>query len=178
MVVWKVLQGGIITETTRLIMTNTLLFSSWTINYHRNLLKNHVKFTEIFWMVVFYWNAHSSAHILLFGFVDSLVWGPLSDQVKLLDCVPNSAKPDANLKMDMEVARCGVLALWSCSKSTKNKEAIWQAGAIPLLGRLLKSPHENMLIPVVGTLQECASKVRAVMQLEHVSSLYNLQVSV
>ena len=60
----------------------------------------------------------------------------------------------------MEVARCGALALWSCSKSTKNKEAIRKAGGIPLLGRLLKSPHENMLIPVVGTLQECASEVR------------------
>ncbi len=33
------------------------------------------------------------------------------------------------------------------------------AGAIPLLAKLLKSPHENMLIPVVGTLQECATEV-------------------
>uniref|UniRef100_A0A8C5NAX5 Armadillo repeat containing 4 n=1 Tax=Gouania willdenowi TaxID=441366 RepID=A0A8C5NAX5_GOUWI len=46
----------------------------------------------------------------------------------------------------------------TCSNSTKNKEAIRRAGGIPLLGRLLKSPHENMLIPVVGTLQECASE--------------------
>uniref|UniRef100_A0A7N6C1B4 Armadillo repeat containing 4 n=1 Tax=Anabas testudineus TaxID=64144 RepID=A0A7N6C1B4_ANATE len=48
----------------------------------------------------------------------------------------------------------------ACSKSTKNKEAIRKAEGIPLLGRLLKSPHENMLIPVVGTLQECASEER------------------
>ena len=33
-----------------------------------------------------------------------------------------------------------------------------RAGAIPLLAKRLKSPHENMLIPVVGTLQECASE--------------------
>lgn len=33
-----------------------------------------------------------------------------------------------------------------------------KAGAIPLLARLLKSKHESMLIPVVGTLQECASE--------------------
>lgn len=86
----------------------------------------------------------------------------LSAQVKLLDCVPNLASLTANQEKDVEVARCGALALWSCSKSTKNKEAIRKAGGIPLLGRLLKSPHENMLIPVVGTLQECASEVRGV----------------
>ena len=61
---------------------------------------------------------------------------------------------------DVEVARSGALALWSCSKSTRNKAAMRQAGVIPLLARLLKSPHENMLIPVVGTLQECATEVR------------------
>ncbi|CAG5895551.1 unnamed protein product [Menidia menidia] len=78
--------------------------------------------------------------------------------VKLLDCIPNSADPSKDHEKDVEVARCGALALWSCSRSTKNKEAIRKAGGIPLLGRLLKSPHENMLIPVVGTLQECASE--------------------
>lgn len=79
-------------------------------------------------------------------------------QVKLLD-IPDLATPTAEQERDVEVARCGVLALWSCSKSTRNKEAIRKAGGIPLLGRLLKLPHENMLIPVVGTLQECASEV-------------------
>lgn len=94
-------------------------------------------------------------------FIHTQVWVPcLSAQVKLLDCVPNLANLTANQEKDVEVARCGALALWSCSKSTKNKEAIRKAGGIPLLGRLLKSPHENMLIPVVGTLQECASVVR------------------
>ncbi|XP_032359465.1 armadillo repeat-containing protein 4 isoform X2 [Etheostoma spectabile] len=85
-------------------------------------------------------------------------YGGIKKLVKLLDCVPNLAKLTANQEKDVEVARCGALALWSCSKSTKNKEAIRKAGGIPLLGRLLKSPHENMLIPVVGTLQECASE--------------------
>ena len=61
-------------------------------------------------------------------------------------------------KKDVEIARCGALALWSCSKSTRNKLAMKKAGAIPLLAKLLKSPHENMLIPVVGTLQECATE--------------------
>lgn len=61
--------------------------------------------------------------------------------------------------LEADVARCGALALWSCSKSTKNKQAIRKAGGIPLLARLLKSNNEAMLIPVVGTLQECATEV-------------------
>ncbi|NXV12093.1 ARMC4 protein, partial [Cepphus grylle] len=59
---------------------------------------------------------------------------------------------------DTEIARCGALALWSCSKSTKNKEAIRKAGGIPLLARWLKCSDANILTPVVGTLQECASE--------------------
>uniref|UniRef100_A0A2R8ZN97 Outer dynein arm docking complex subunit 2 n=1 Tax=Pan paniscus TaxID=9597 RepID=A0A2R8ZN97_PANPA len=50
------------------------------------------------------------------------------------------------------------LAQETCHKSHMNKEAIRKAGGIPLLARLLKTSHENMLIPVVGTLQECASE--------------------
>uniref|UniRef100_A0A668AFR1 Outer dynein arm docking complex subunit 2 n=1 Tax=Myripristis murdjan TaxID=586833 RepID=A0A668AFR1_9TELE len=84
-------------------------------------------------------------------------YGGIMRLVKLLD-IPDLATPTAEQERDVEVARCGVLALWSCSKSTRNKEAIRKAGGIPLLGRLLKLPHENMLIPVVGTLQECASE--------------------
>ncbi|MGH0169054.1 UNVERIFIED_CONTAM: hypothetical protein FKN15_055835, partial [Acipenser sinensis] len=85
--------------------------------------------------------------------------GGIKRLVGLLDCVPdNSANLTSEQEKDIEVARCGALALWSCSKSTRNKEAIRKAGGIPLLAQLLKSPHENMLIPVVGTLQECASE--------------------
>uniref|UniRef100_A0AAZ3S0T1 Armadillo repeat-containing protein 4 n=1 Tax=Oncorhynchus tshawytscha TaxID=74940 RepID=A0AAZ3S0T1_ONCTS len=84
--------------------------------------------------------------------------GGIMRLVELLDCVPDSAALTEEQEKDVEVARCGALALWSCSKSTRNKEAIRKAGGIPLLARLLKSPHENMLIPVVGTLQECASE--------------------
>ncbi|XP_037746832.1 outer dynein arm-docking complex subunit 2 [Chelonia mydas] len=85
--------------------------------------------------------------------------GGIKRLVGLLDCVPlGSASLTPHQEKDIEVARCGALALWSCSKSTKNKEAIRRAGGIPLLARLLKSPHANMLTPVVGTLQECASE--------------------
>ena len=76
---------------------------------------------------------------------------------------------------DVEVARCGALALWSCSKSYANKEAIRKAGGIPLLARLLKTSHQDMLIPVVGTLQECASEVPrpALLPLTFFSFLFN-----
>ncbi|XP_060681704.1 outer dynein arm-docking complex subunit 2 [Hemiscyllium ocellatum] len=84
--------------------------------------------------------------------------GGIQRLVGLLDCVPTSAHLTAEQEKDIEVARCGALALWSCSKSKKNKDAIRKAGGIPLLACLLKSPYENMLIPVVGTLQECASE--------------------
>ncbi|XP_063306867.1 outer dynein arm-docking complex subunit 2 [Pelobates fuscus] len=85
--------------------------------------------------------------------------GGIKRLVGLLDCVPmRSSNLTPEQEKDIEVARCGALALWSCSKSTRNKDAIRKAGGIPLLARLLKSPHSNMLIPVVGTLQECASE--------------------
>ncbi|XP_075068107.1 outer dynein arm-docking complex subunit 2 [Mixophyes fleayi] len=85
--------------------------------------------------------------------------GGIKRLVGLLDCVPmRSSNLTPEQEKDIEVARCGALALWSCSKSTRNKKAIRRAGGIPLLARLLKSPHSNMLIPVVGTLQECASE--------------------
>ncbi|XP_072290434.1 outer dynein arm-docking complex subunit 2-like [Eucyclogobius newberryi] len=77
--------------------------------------------------------------------------GGIDKLVRLLDCAPGS-------ELGVEAARCGALALWSCSRSTRNKEAIRRAGGIPLLGRLLHSPHVDMLVPVIGTLQECASE--------------------
>lgn len=85
-----------------------------------------------------------------------------------MNCVPDGASVGAERERDMEVARCGALALWSCSKSTRNKEAIRRAGGIPLLARLLRSPQKNMLIPAVGTLQECASEVCTIHYIETV----------
>ncbi|CAF98754.1 unnamed protein product [Tetraodon nigroviridis] len=89
-------------------------------------------------------------------------------KVKLLECDPNAADLSADQEKSVEVARCAALALWSCSKSTKVKAAISKAGGIPLLARLLKSSNENMLIPVVGNLQEFASaeSCRAAIQTE------------
>ncbi|XP_064019025.1 outer dynein arm-docking complex subunit 2 isoform X1 [Pogoniulus pusillus] len=85
--------------------------------------------------------------------------GGIKKLVKLLESVsagPTSLTPSE--AKDTEMARCGALALWSCSKSTKNKEAIRKAGGIPLLAKWLKCSDADILTPVVGTLQECASE--------------------
>ncbi|NXV98376.1 ARMC4 protein, partial [Calonectris borealis] len=85
--------------------------------------------------------------------------GGIKRLVGLLECISvGSTSLTPYQAKDTEVARCGALALWSCSKSSKNKEAIRKAGGIPLLGRWLRCSHANILTPVVGTLQECASE--------------------
>lgn len=82
--------------------------------------------------------------------------GGIVKLVKLLDIGGENLENADPIKIN--IARCSALALWSCSKSNKTKVSIRKAGAIKLLATLLKSRHENMLIPVVGTLQECASQ--------------------
>ncbi|NWV84151.1 ARMC4 protein, partial [Dasyornis broadbenti] len=77
---------------------------------------------------------------------------------KLVELLESNSVGSSYQAQDTETARCGALALWSCSKSAKNKKAIRKAGGIPLLARWLKCSHTNILIPVVGTLQECASE--------------------
>ncbi|NXV71177.1 ARMC4 protein, partial [Atlantisia rogersi] len=85
--------------------------------------------------------------------------GGIKRLVGLLECASvGSTSLTPHQAKDTEIARCGALALWSCSKSIKNKEAIRKAGGIPLLARWLKCSNANILIPVVGTLQECASE--------------------
>ncbi|NWX41652.1 ARMC4 protein, partial [Steatornis caripensis] len=85
--------------------------------------------------------------------------GGIKRLVGLLECVSvGSTSLTPYQAKDIEIAHCGALALWSCSKSTKNKEAIRKAGGIPLLARWLKCSDANILIPIVGTLQECASE--------------------
>ncbi|NXS86933.1 ARMC4 protein, partial [Erpornis zantholeuca] len=81
--------------------------------------------------------------------------GGINKLVELLKSISAGSSYQAK---DTETARCAALALWSCSKSRKNKKAIRKAGGIPLLARWLKCSHTNILIPIVGTLQECASE--------------------
>ncbi|XP_014682000.1 PREDICTED: armadillo repeat-containing protein 4-like [Priapulus caudatus] len=104
--------------------------------------------------------AETIANVAKFGRARRTVrhHGGITKLVTLMDCVPLTSAMTPEIEKEVKVARCGALALWSCSKSRKNKHAIRRAGGVPLLARLLKSAHENMLIPVVGTLQECASE--------------------
>ncbi|NXU74757.1 ARMC4 protein, partial [Oreotrochilus melanogaster] len=85
--------------------------------------------------------------------------GGIKRLVRLLECTSvGSTSPTTYQVKDTEMARCGALALWSCSKSTRNKAAIRAAGGIPLLARWLRCSHVDILTPVAGTLQECASE--------------------
>lgn len=58
----------------------------------------------------------------------------------------------------MQVARGGTYALWSLCKSKRNRLLIKKAGGFPLLAKLIKSKNISLLIPVIGTLQECAAE--------------------
>lgn len=77
---------------------------------------------------------------------------------------------------NIEVARAGALALWSLSRSNRNKHAMQRAGVIPLLAKLLKSSNETMLIPVGGIIEECATDVwfHLILHTSEEQSLLNL----
>ena len=45
---------------------------------------------------------------------------------KLVELLKSKGQPNG----ENEVARCGAMALWSCSKSTKNKEALLRSGSL------------------------------------------------
>ena len=60
---------------------------------------------------------------------------------------------DTGLPISLRVARGSAFALWSLSKSKKNKLCIKKAGGLPLLARLVKMRQASILIPVIGTLQ-------------------------
>lgn len=51
------------------------------------------------------------------------------------------------------------MALWSCSRSAKNIQIIRNAGAVPLLRKLLDSASDDVILPTVGIIQECANDV-------------------
>ena len=67
--------------------------------------------------------------------------------------------PSTGVRSDTEVACCAARALWSCSKSRKNKVAMLKAGVVPLLARHLQAEDEALLVPIIGTIQECVSEV-------------------
>lgn len=60
--------------------------------------------------------------------------------------------------MPIKVARGAAHALWALSRSRRNKTLIKRTGGLPLLAKLVKMRQTSILIPVIGTLQECASE--------------------
>lgn len=59
----------------------------------------------------------------------------------------------------VNMAVAGAQALFSLSESRPNKEAMRMFGLVPLISRLLKSVHIDLIIPIMETCQNCASEV-------------------
>lgn len=76
-------------------------------------------------------------------------------------------------KEEVCVATAGAKALWSVSQSKKNRDAMRKAGCVRLLARLLKSVHEDVVVPIMGIIQQCSSEVthHSVMRMSYYLSL-------
>ncbi|XP_055710057.1 armadillo repeat-containing protein gudu [Phlebotomus papatasi] len=61
-------------------------------------------------------------------------------------------------KAVLTMAKAGARALWSLSESRHNKELMRRFGLVPLMGKLLKSVHIDIVVPIMGTVQQCASQ--------------------
>lgn len=51
-------------------------------------------------------------------------------------------------------------ALWSMSKSDKNKDVMRRSGIIPVMAKLLTSVHEDVVSSIMGIIVNCATQVR------------------
>lgn len=70
---------------------------------------------------------------------------------------PRENLSEEDLEM-VDMARAGAKALWSLSASRHNKEIMRKSGLVPLMGRLLKSIHIDVVVPIMGTVAECATQ--------------------
>ena len=68
-------------------------------------------------------------------------------------------KPPPKDEHDFQLTRNACMALWSCSKNPKNIQAIRAAGAVPILASLLVRGTDDVILPAMGIIQECASEV-------------------
>jgi len=60
----------------------------------------------------------------------------------------------------VELTAGSARALWSLSTSRANKEAMRKTGVVVLLAKLLRAVHEDVVVPALGTVQQCATEVR------------------
>jgi len=82
-----------------------------------------------------------------------------------MDDMPSTARHDMMKSMwnnKANMARCGALALFSCSRSKRNRMTARIAGVMPLLARQLLSTDEEILVPIVGTLKEFAREASVI----------------
>lgn len=59
----------------------------------------------------------------------------------------------------ISVAIGGAKVLNSIAKSPKIKAELHKHGVVQLMARFLKSVHTNLIIPIMGTVQQCADLV-------------------
>lgn len=91
-------------------------------------------------------------------------FGGIPKIVDLLDVALSSlTTPQDNLtqsqKEQLAMATAGARALWSLSESRHNKEIMRRSGVVPLMARLLQSIHIEVVVPIMGCVQQCASQV-------------------
>lgn len=58
----------------------------------------------------------------------------------------------------LDMAKAGARALWSLSESRHNKELMRKSGIVPLMGRLLKSVHIELVVPIMVKLSKIIIK--------------------
>ncbi|XP_066146687.1 armadillo repeat-containing protein gudu [Euwallacea fornicatus] len=82
--------------------------------------------------------------------------------VDFLDCnetflnTPKDKLSDSEM-LAVDMVSAAARALCSVSKSSKNVRVMMKSGAVPLLARLLKSVHMEVVVPTIGIISQCAN---------------------
>lgn len=79
---------------------------------------------------------------------------------RVMDAPRSDMTPEEAEAVNVVVA--GARALWALSTSQKNKEAMRKTGVVRLLARLLRLGHNDIIVPIMGTVQQCATEVTPV----------------
>lgn len=74
-------------------------------------------------------------------------------------------KPEQKLQVNMACAGACALCSLSQSNSKPNKEVMRKCGLVPLMSRLLKSVHIDLIIPIMGTFQNCSTEVNKLLNI-------------
>ncbi|XP_076253243.1 armadillo repeat-containing protein gudu isoform X2 [Rhynchophorus ferrugineus] len=82
--------------------------------------------------------------------------------VDFLDCnetylkTPKEQLVENDIEL-VDIVKAAARALWSVSKSKKNVQVMMKSGSVPLLAKLLRSVHMDVVIPTIGTISQCAN---------------------